>query len=144
MYPEIDEPGPLEFGHLHPEPARPKRPLTRRMNDLQATSKLHPVTAAMRSTMQDLRFAGRLFYGAPRFAAIAVLMLGLGMAAATTVFSWIDGLLLQPYRGAARGNELAVLEMSIPSAPNGGTSISWLDYRDFRDQLTSASGLAAH
>lgn len=95
----------------------------------------------MRTLLQDLRFALRIFSGARSFAAVAVLTLALGLAAAATVFSWIDGLLLHPYPGVARGDALAVLEMSIPSAPNGGNAVSWLDYTDYRDHLKLVSGL---
>lgn len=96
----------------------------------------------MRTLLQDLRFAFRILYGSPGFAAVAVLTLALGIASTTTVFSWIDSLLLHPYPGAARTEQLAVLEMSIPTAPNGGTSVSWLDYTDYRDHLKLVSGLA--
>ncbi len=96
----------------------------------------------MRTFLQDLRFALRILSGNRGLAAVAVLTLALGLAAATTVFSWIDSLLLHPYPGAAHSEQLAVLEMSIPSAPNGGTTASWLDYTDFRDHLKLVSGLS--
>jgi predicted permease len=95
----------------------------------------------MRTLLQDFRFAVRLLSGSPAFTAVAVLTLAVGIASTTTVFSWIDSLLLHPFHGAARAGELAVLEMSIPGAPNGGTSVAWLDYTDFRDHLTLASGV---
>ena len=81
--------------------------------------------------------------GSPGFAAVAVLTLGLGIACTTTVFSWIDSVLLHPYPGTARSEELAALEMVTAGAPNGGTAVSWLDYRDYRDRLKSLSGIAA-
>jgi predicted permease len=96
----------------------------------------------MRTLLQDVRFAGRLFSGSPGFALLAALTLALGIAATATVFTWIDSLLLRPFPGAARGSDLAVLEMQIPTAPNGGTSVSWLDYTDFRDHLKLVSGVA--
>ena len=95
----------------------------------------------MRNLLQDVRFGLRVLSGSPAFASVAVLTLGLGIACTTTVFSWIDAVLLHPYPGTTRSNELASLEMITPSAPNGGTSISWPDYRDYRDHLKTLSGL---
>jgi predicted permease len=94
--------------------------------------------------MQDVRFGCRVLAASPGFATVAVLTLGLGIACTTTVFSWVDGMLLHPYPGTSRSEELASLEMITASAPNGGTSISWPDYRDYRDGLHGLSGLAVH
>ena len=96
----------------------------------------------MRNLLQDVRFGFRVLSASPGFALVAVLTLGLGIACTTTVFSWVDGVLLHPYPGTSRSDELAALEMVTPGAPNGGTAISWLDYRDFRDRMRGLSGLA--
>ncbi|MFN7992559.1 MAG: ABC transporter permease [Bryobacteraceae bacterium] len=96
----------------------------------------------MRHFIQDVRFGLRVLWGSPGFACVAALTLGLGIACTTTVFSWIDGVLLHPYQGVERSDELAVLEMTTAGAPNGGTAISWLDYRDYRDRLKFISGVA--
>lgn len=114
------------------------------MNSLHAETKLPLTIAAMRSLMQDLRFGMRLIWTSPGFAVVAVLTLALGISSATTVFTWIDSLLIHPFPGASRSDDLSVLEMSMPSAPNGGTMMSWTDYTDFRDRLTLLSGLAVH
>ena len=94
---------------------------------------------AMRHLLQDVRFGLRVLSGSPAFASVAVLTLGLGIASTTTVFSWIDAMLLHPYPGTSHSEELASLEMITAGAPNGGTNISWADYRDYRDRLLGLS-----
>jgi len=98
----------------------------------------------MRGFYQDLRFGLRLLKGTPGFTAVAVLTLALGIAANTTVFSWVDGLLLRPYPGASASHQLAALETRNAAAANGGNQTSCLDYRDFRRNLKSLAGLAVH
>ena len=67
--------------------------------------------------------------------------LGLGIAVNTTVFSWVDGVLLRPIPGATEPGQLAVLE-EVPT--NGQTeACAYPDYRDFQKQVDLFSGLAA-
>lgn len=106
-------------------------------------SKIRRYTA-MRTFLQDLRFGFRMFLGNPGLTAVAVLTLALGIAANTTVFSWIDGILLRPFPAASEPEQLAALEMVIPAAPNGADQMSYADYRDYRDHLKSIAGLALH
>ena len=48
------------------------------------------------SLVQDVRFAVRTFARAPAFSVVAVLTLGLGLGAATSVFSIVEAVLLEP------------------------------------------------
>ena len=96
----------------------------------------------MRTCLRNLRFAVRVLWSSPGFTLVAVLTLGLGIACTTTVFSWIDSAMVHPYPGTSRSDELAVLEMVTPAAPNGGNNVSWADYRDFRDGMGTLAGLA--
>jgi predicted permease len=72
---------------------------------------------------------------------VAVLTLAIGIGASTTVFSWIDCVLLRPLPGVGRPDELVALENFAPD----GTFLttSYLDYRDYRDHLTCLAGIAA-
>jgi hypothetical protein len=64
--------------------------------------------------VQDLRFSLRGLLGNPRFSLVAILTLALGIAVNTTVFTWIEGLLLNPFPGAKNGSELVALETVSP------------------------------
>ncbi len=89
----------------------------------------------------DVRFGFRIFGASPWFTAVAVLTLGLGIAVNTTVFSWIDAVLLHPLPGVGDPQELALIETVTPSG-EFLVNTSYLDYRDYRDNLRLVSGVA--
>jgi hypothetical protein len=53
--------------------------------------------------LQDVRYAARLLARSPGFTAVAVLTLAIAIAASTTVFTWVDAVLLQPLPGLPPG-----------------------------------------
>ena len=76
----------------------------------------------------------------PGFTLIVVLTLAAGIAANSTVFSWIDGVILHPIPGVADPARLVAFE-SV--APNGDAlTTSYADFRDYRDRLKLTGGLA--
>ena len=94
------------------------------------------------STFQhDLRYALRGLLQHWGFTAVAVLTIGIGIGANTTVFGWMHALLLNPLPGAAEPERVVAVE-SV--AANGDPlTTSYLDYCDFRDRLHSFEAISA-
>ena len=90
----------------------------------------------MTVAISNLRFAWRTFRKSPTFFVTAVLCLGLGIGACTTVFSAVRGVLLRPlpYRNA--GGLLRIYSQ-FPSFGNGSTDASfsrfWLSPPEYLD-----------
>src|SRR4029077_20765524 len=87
----------------------------------------------MDTLLQDLRYAARTLLKSPGFTLVAVLTLGLGIGAITTMFSVVNGVLLEPlaYQQADR---LVEITSDIPGAAAGGTQYSYPDFLDLRAQ----------
>jgi predicted permease len=89
---------------------------------------------------RDVRYGARMVGKNPGFTAIAILTLALGMGASTTVFGWIDSVLIHPLPGVTRPDELVALENL---SPNGQpTTTSYPDFQDYRDHLNLLTGIA--
>jgi predicted permease len=96
----------------------------------------------MQTFLHDLRYGLRILRGNPGFTAVAVLTLGLGIAAATTVFGWIEGVLLNPFPGVAKPRDLYLMETVTTDGTNL-VNTSFRDYLDYRDRLQLTEGVAA-
>ncbi|MFZ0736246.1 MAG: ABC transporter permease [Candidatus Acidiferrales bacterium] len=94
----------------------------------------------MMGTMwQDMAYAVRMLRKSPAFTIVAVLTLVLGIGGNATVFSWIRGVLIDPLPGIVDANRLAAVESFMPDGEYHTSS--YPDYKDFRDQNHSFSGL---
>jgi predicted permease len=93
----------------------------------------------MRGLIQDLRHGFRVSLKSQGFLCVAVLTLAIGIAANTTVFSWIDTVLVRPIPGVANSRDLVSFETVTPSREFITTS--YADYRDYRDHLKQLAGL---
>ena len=94
--------------------------------------------------LKNLWLGLRVLRNNPAFAAVAIVTLGLGIAANTTVFGWIDAVLLRPIPGVRDAQQLAALEGVAPDGARLG-QMPHPDFRDFERQMTLASGvIAAH
>ncbi|HTQ57767.1 MAG TPA: ABC transporter permease [Bryobacteraceae bacterium] len=97
--------------------------------------------AATSGLAADLRAGARALRQSPGMALLVMGTLGLGIAVNTTVFSWVDSVLLRPIPGAAEPGQLAALEQ-VPTT--GQTqACAYPDYRDYQRQADLFSGLAA-
>lgn len=89
----------------------------------------------MTTLFQDLRSAWRSLRQAPGLTLAAVLSLGLGIGANTTIFSWVQAVLLRPIPGAVDPDRLLVL--GLRSREGRERSWSYPNFRDMRDGATS-------
>lgn len=96
----------------------------------------------MQALIQDIRYAFRSLRKAPGFTFVAVLTLGLGIGANTTMFSVVNGVLLkplpyeQPDRLVNIWVDLGVGNQSLPAVHPG-------DFRDYQQRTTLFEDFAA-
>jgi putative ABC transport system permease protein len=92
--------------------------------------------------MHDLRYALRTLLKSPGFTIIAILIVALGIGAATAMFSTVNALVLRPV-ALPESDRLAVIyETNLPRNISR-FSVSYPNYRDWRDQNRSWVSLAA-
>lgn len=96
----------------------------------------------MTGLLQDLRCAFRTLRNNPGFATVAILTIGIGIGANTTIFSWIRSLILNPLPGAQEPEQVVTIENAAPDGEPITTS--YLDFRDFRDNLRAVKFVTAY
>jgi predicted permease len=91
--------------------------------------------------LQDLRISVRALRKNPGFTIAAVVTLGLAIAANTTVFTWIDAVLLHPIPGAREAGRLVALEEI--SSTGTSSPCAHPDFRDFEREARLLAGATA-
>jgi predicted permease len=95
----------------------------------------------MHAFLLDLRVTLRGLARAPAFTAAALLSLALGIGANSTVFSWLESMVLKPYPVIPESDRLVVLNMAAPDGDDW--PLSYPVYREWRAQSRSFEGIAA-
>ena len=96
----------------------------------------------MTSLIQDIRLSLRLFQRQPGFALVAVLVLGLGIGANTTIFSLVNALVLKPRLGA--GETLVSVHSKNRAEPDSFRAFSYANFEDLRSRKEVFASLTAH
>jgi hypothetical protein len=93
----------------------------------------------MATLFNDIQYGLRTMRKSKGFTAVAVLTMAVGIAANTTVFSWIDATLLHPFPGVGDPARIVALETLAPSGEH--ITASYPDYRDLRDRTKLLDGI---
>jgi predicted permease len=91
--------------------------------------------------LKDLKYAARILTKNPGFTAVAVCSLAIGIGANSAIFSLADAMLLRPLP-VMKPSGIVTVNPST-GAFAGNPTISYPDYRDFRDRNRSFDGLIA-
>src|SRR3954447_25316409 len=97
----------------------------------------------MDTVMQDMRFALRQLIKNLGFAVLAIITLALGIAANSTIFSWINSTLLNPIPGIAHTSDMITI-MRGERSEHPTPPFSYLDFADLRDGARTLTGLLAY
>ena len=97
----------------------------------------------MRTLIQDLRYGARMLMKKRGFTIVAVITLGLGIGANTTMFSVVNGMLLRPlpFKDPER---LVHLDEKAPKAGFETTGFSFPDFSDWRSRSQSFERMALY
>jgi predicted permease len=95
----------------------------------------------MRGLSHDLRVAGRLLIRTPGATIGMLASLAVGVGACTTIFSWINGILIQPFPALARSGHYVVLASQTPSGAL--EPLSYPGYLDIREAAPVFDNLVA-
>jgi predicted permease len=91
----------------------------------------------------DIKFAIRQLRRNPSFTFVAIVTLALGIAANSTIFSWINSTLLDPIPGIAHTSDMITI-MRGERSEHPTPPFSYMDFADLRDSTRTLAGLLAY
>ena len=96
----------------------------------------------MKTLWQDARYGLRMLLKKPGFTLTAVVTLGLGIGATSTIFSFVNGIMLRPlpYQDSER---LVLLDETAPKRGIASMGVSTPNFLDWREQNQVFTGVAA-
>lgn len=101
---------------------------------------------ALEDFVRDVRYAWRSLLRAPGFAVAAVLTIGLGIGANTTMFGVVDAMFMQAPAGVRVPGDVVRLyfarDEGMIQNPGGGAG-SYVDFRTIREEVPGFAGTAA-
>jgi putative ABC transport system permease protein len=97
----------------------------------------------MKTLWQDARYGLRMLLKKPGFTLTAVITLALGIGATSTIFSFVNGILLRPlpYQDSER---LVSLDETAPKRGITSMGVSFPNFLDWREQNRAFTGVAAY
>src|SRR5215475_12454678 len=93
--------------------------------------------------LHDIKFAIRQLIRNPGFTSVAIVTLALGIAANSTIFSWINSTLLDPIPGIAHTSDMITI-MRGERSEHPTPPFSYMDFADLRDSTRTFAGLLAY
>jgi putative ABC transport system permease protein len=96
----------------------------------------------LETTLQNIRYAGRVLWKSPGFTAVAIFALALGIGANTALFSMADVVLLRPLQIPNLDRVVNVIG-TVPGMRLGTQSMSPGDFADFRERSRTVQHLSA-
>lgn len=95
--------------------------------------------------LQDLRVAIRMMAKNPGFTLVVVLSIALGIGANTTVFTWMDNILFNPFPAVREGSALVALNPAEVGEPlRGMRPVPYVDYVEWETRLRSFTDVGLH
>ena len=132
----------MEHGATPDEARRKALRLFGNRTYLNEEARAQDVLPPLESVIQDLRYGLRLIRRNPGFTAITILVLGLGTGLNAAMFSVFEHVLLAPLPFPDAGR-LYVASSRAHSLGDARRAASGPDFRDYRDQSTVFSSVAA-